>query len=140
MYTDLLYTDLRVLNTELSPALRSHVKRSLHSALGQFSEYVGRVKVRIAVENDPPGGKDKSCEVSAEFFPSGDTVTQEAVDRDLYTAIDSATERLGRSLRRELDRYREQKSLQNTQQEFPRTLSHGAKVAKLRRREPSEST
>lgn len=97
--------EIRVQHTDLTEALRSYVERRLRFSLGRFGGRVGRVTVRIFDLNGPRGGNDKCCRLSAGVVPSGG-VGVEATDANLYAAIDRATERLGRSFRRHLDRMR----------------------------------
>ena len=97
--------EIRVKHTDLTEALRSYVERRLRFSLGRFGGRVGRVTVRISDLNGPRGGNDKCCHLSAEAVPAG-WVGVEATDANLYAAIDRATERLGRSFRRHLERMR----------------------------------
>lgn len=99
--------EVRIQSTDLGDALRDYVVRRLHFCLGRFAGRLGRVIVRVSDINGPRGGVDKSCRITAELLPSGKTVLHEAVDNSLYAAIDRATERIGRSFSREVQRQRE---------------------------------
>jgi ribosome hibernation promoting factor len=94
---------------DLASALQSYVERRLVRSLNRFGQKVGRISVRITDVNGPRGGQDKSCQVSAEFLPSGKTLVQQTVDADLYRAIGSTTRGIARSVARALGRNRERR-------------------------------
>ena len=48
---------------EMTDAIRSHVERRLHFALGRFSGRIERVCVSLTDVNGPRGSFDKSCRV-----------------------------------------------------------------------------
>jgi ribosome-associated translation inhibitor RaiA len=102
--------EVRIQGADDVDALRSYILRRLELSLGRFAERLGRVRVRICDINGPHGGIDKSCRISAELLPSGRVVRHETVDASLFTAIERATERIGRSFRRQLEREREPRS------------------------------
>ena len=102
--------DVRIQSSDLDVALRDYVIRRLHFSLGRFAGRLGRVVVRVSDLNGPRGGVDKSCRVVAELAPSGEAVSSEAVDANLFVAIDRVTERIGRSFSRRLERERERRS------------------------------
>jgi len=95
--------DVRIQSTDLNGALGTYIKRRLHFALARFTGKLGRVSVRI---EDVPGAgdvPDASCRIRVELLPNGRTLRQEAVNRNLYIAIDLAIERIARTFERELD-------------------------------------
>lgn len=102
--------DVRIQSSDLAVALEDYVIRRVHFSLGRFAGRLGRVVVRVSDLNGPRGGVDKSCRILAELTPSGETVLNEAVDANLFVAIDHATERIGRSFSRRLERERERRS------------------------------
>ena len=101
---------IHIRGTDVVEALRNYVERRLHFSLGRFTGRLGRVTVKIADINGPRGGVDKSCRISAELLPGRKLVLLEAVDTNLYVAVDHATERIGRAFSRELERDRESRS------------------------------
>ena len=134
-------TDIRILNADLTEALQSYVERRLHFSLGRFGRRVGRVSVRITDVNALRGGADKVCQVTAELLPSGGTVIQEAVDADLYAAIGRATEGIGHSFARAVERNRERRRNRETvrfpqQRQSQGRAKHGWPREPNRRREP----
>ncbi len=98
--------DVRSESASLESALRTYIARRLHFALGRFAGRLGRVRVRVEDVAGAGDLTDASCHIQAELVPSGRILRQEAVDRNLYIAINLATERIGRSFGRELDRAR----------------------------------
>jgi ribosomal subunit interface protein len=95
---------IRIEKVDLVAALRTYIERRLRFSLGRFSERLGRVRVRIADLNAGPGRADKSCSISAELIAPGLFVEQGAVNANLFISIDQATDRIGRSLDREMER------------------------------------
>ncbi|MBS1841552.1 MAG: HPF/RaiA family ribosome-associated protein [Acidobacteria bacterium] len=94
--------DVRIESEDLKGALKTYIRRRLHFTLGRFGAKLGRVRVRV---EDIPGAGDSldtSCRIQAELLPAGRILRQEAVDRNLYIAVDLATERIGRSFERSL--------------------------------------
>ncbi len=98
---------VRVRGTDLTEAIRSYVERRLRFSLGRFASRLGRVTVRISDVNGPRGGIDKVCRISAKLADTGQVVVQETADTNLYAAIDHATERIGQSCGRAVQRLRE---------------------------------
>ncbi len=102
----LMSLEIRAQNIEISDALRTYIDRRLSFALRKFTDRLSRVTVRLADLNGPRGGIDKRCQISADVRIS-QAVSLQAVDADLYAAIDRAAGRLERSLARSLGRGRE---------------------------------
>src|SRR5512147_2384561 len=89
-----------------SQAVRGYTERRLRFALGRFATRIERLTARVADVNGPRGGVDKTCQVVVTLASGGELRIEER-DRDLYVAVDRASERLGRCLARELERRRE---------------------------------
>jgi ribosomal subunit interface protein len=98
--------EFRSQDFKVSEALQRYSERRLGSALRKFSKGIGRVTVRLSDLNGPRGGADKRCQITASVLPS-QAVSLQAVDADLYAAIDRAATRLERALVRSLGRTRE---------------------------------
>ena len=99
--------DVRIEAADLKGALRTYIKRRLHFALGRFAGRLG--PVRVLVEDLPGIGNlpDASCRIQAELLPAGRILRQEAVDRNLYIAVDLATDRIGSSFERAVESARD---------------------------------
>lgn len=103
---EVMYIEIRSQGFSISEALQRYSERRLGFALRKFSKDVGRVTVRLSDLNGPRGGADKRCQITASVLPS-QAVSLQAVDADLYAAIDRAAARLERALARCLARTRE---------------------------------
>ena len=64
---------------------------------------VGRVGVRLTDENGPRGGVDKRCALRI-TVPGQQPIVIEQQESNLYLAIDSAAERAGRAVSRQVGR------------------------------------
>lgn len=93
--------DIRSRGFALTPPLREHAERRLGFALARFSPRLGSVTMRLEDVNGPKGGEDKRCRIEArlEGHPA---LLAEATGDDLYRAIDTAADRLGRAVARAL--------------------------------------
>ncbi len=85
----------------LTDAIQEHVHKRLGFTLARGGDRVRRVDVRLSDLNGPRGGVDKRCliEVQLDGLP---VVVVEDVQSDLYTAIDRAAGRAGRTVMRRL--------------------------------------
>lgn len=101
---------MHIHNSDLVEAFRAYVERRLRFSLGRFIARIGRVRVKISDVNGPRGGVDKSCQVSVELLPGSKLIRQEAVDANLFVAVDHATERMGRAFSREVGREKDVRS------------------------------
>lgn len=98
--------EIRSQGFRMSDALHHYTERRLGFALRKFAKDIGRVTVRLSDLNGPRGGSDKRCQITAGVVPS-QAISLQAVDADLYAAIDRAASRLERALARCLGRTRE---------------------------------
>ena len=97
--------DLTASNFKVTDAIRRHVNRRVKAAIGRASGSVTGTMVRLRDVNGPRGGIDKACRVVIWLRGRG-TVVVEAVDRDLYAAVDAAAAKLAKALRRHMRRRR----------------------------------
>jgi ribosomal subunit interface protein len=97
--------DLTALNFEVTDAIERHVERRVRAAVGRASRSITGTVVRLRDVNGPRGGIDKACRVVAWLRGRG-TVVAEAVDRNLYAAIDAAAAKFGKALRRHVRKRR----------------------------------
>ncbi|WP_332669978.1 HPF/RaiA family ribosome-associated protein [Aromatoleum sp.] len=89
----------------LTDGRREAVERRLRFALGRFDERPLRVTVRLSDINGPRGGEDKHCAIRVRVGGLPDIVVEDT-EADLYAAVNRATERVARTLRRKLQRAR----------------------------------
>jgi hypothetical protein len=94
---------IRMQGIEEGDELRRFVERRVRFAFDSFGEAVTFVRVRLADQNGPKGGVDKSCRVTALARPAL-TVLVEEVDADEHAAVSRAVGRAAATLRRALDR------------------------------------
>lgn len=96
-----LTIDLRSSHLPISVALREHVTRRLHFAVGRFGHRLERVVVRLVEVSGPSGGPDKRCRILARLSPA-QSVVVEATDSDAYAAVSQAAIRLDERVARAL--------------------------------------
>ena len=89
----------------VTDALRAHVTKRVGAALAPFKRHVRRVVARLADENGPRGGYDKTCRIGVSVGGAPDVFAADTRP-DLYTAIDFAADRLAGAVARRLDRRR----------------------------------
>ncbi len=94
---------VRAIGFELTKALRDHVTRRVHLALGRFAPRLGHIRVRLSDVNGPRGGDDKRCHITV-LVTGAREVTVDDLHQDLYTAIDLAVGRAAHAVSRHLDR------------------------------------
>ena len=87
----------------MTHALGDHVRRRLGFVLTRHSDRIQRVGVRIGDENGPRGGIDKFCRIQVYLLDAPVAVIGD-IGVDLYAAIDSAAERVGRVVVKHLNR------------------------------------
>ena len=88
-------------NIDVDAAVREHVQRRLHFALGWAQQHLGRVSVVLSDLNGPRGGADKYCRLRC-ALPGTPEMVIEDTQADLATAIDRVADRAGRTLARRL--------------------------------------
>jgi len=90
----------------LTEGLRDYVRKRLAYGLNYGDQAISRIRVRLSDINGPRGGLDKCCHIEVRL-KAASAVVIEDVEADLYTAIDRAAERAGRTVARRLSRQRE---------------------------------
>ncbi len=89
-----MHTEVKLHHVNPERLLSEYVERRLSFALGRFGHRIGRVTVRIA--SAPVGAPDQFlCRMTADLNPFG-TISAEATDPDVYSAIDRCAGRLAR--------------------------------------------
>lgn len=97
--------DIHAQPFKLTAALEQHVAQRVEHAIGMASTSVRGVMVRLVDVNGERGGVDKLCRIVV-WLRRGGSVIVEAIDRDLYAAIDAASVKLRVALGRRLNRRR----------------------------------
>lgn len=95
--------DIHAQPFELTMALEQHVTQRVEQAIGTASRSVRGIMVRLLDGNGERRGVEMACRIVA-WLRRDRTVMVEAVDRDLYAAIDAASVKLRVALRWRLSR------------------------------------
>lgn len=93
------------LNFRLTDAILRRTESKLTSALHPANQRVSHAMAFLGDINGDHGGVDKSCRVVAYLHKIG-AVAVCAVDRDLYSAVDRAMQKLRQVIARKLGRRR----------------------------------
>lgn len=97
--------DIHAQPFKLTSALEMHVNQRVSHAIGTASKAVRGVRGVMVRLSNVNGAVDKKCRIVVWLRHVG-AVVVEAVDRDLYTAIDAASAKLRVALGRQLARRR----------------------------------
>jgi len=98
---------------KVTASLREYIDRRLHFALGRFSPAIDHVSVRVGDMNGPRGGVDKQCQIFVELTtPGSNVITVDEHDEDLHAAVVRASNRVGRTVARTLQRKRSKRTYQ----------------------------
>lgn len=90
--------DLQARGFRMTEGLETAVSREAEAFDRVYGHLVSEANIRLSDINGPAhGGPDKRCTVALKAG-RGQTVIASAVDRDLYTAIRSAFEKLRRAI------------------------------------------
>jgi putative sigma-54 modulation protein len=97
--------NLRLIDGKMptSDALSEHMTEKFTSLLSPYADRLGDVEVRIADENGPKGGVDKSCSVLA-YVNGKSPINVRVEHEDFYGAIDQAASKVKRAVSHALDR------------------------------------
>jgi len=98
----MIRVQFRRTNVEVSEALRTHAESRLRLGLARFVDRVERVIVRFSHPDGEGRGSHKRCEIKVVLRPEG--VHVEDIDRDLFAAVNHATDRASRSVARAIER------------------------------------
>lgn len=101
----MLNLDIQSLNFPITLPLKLHATRRLGCVLTRRGDRIRRVVMRLGDENGPRGGVDKFCRIQVYLNDAAVAVIKE-VGPNLYSVIDRATERVGRTVVRHLDQSR----------------------------------
>lgn len=91
------------LGFDLTPSLQRCIQAAADQHLGRFDDRIGQLTVRVYDINGVRGGPDKACRVHSDLGRASALVV-EAVDGDLYVAIDRAFRKAERATEGKLER------------------------------------
>ena len=98
---------------KVTPDLREYIDRRLYFALGRFGPAIDHVSVRVGDVNGPRGGVDKHCQIVVKLRASGSSpIAVDDHDQNLRTAVDRASNRVGRTVARAIERKRRKRAYQ----------------------------
>ena len=87
----------------IAVAERSHLEDRLTVTLARFSARIARVVVRLSSAETAAGRIETKCRIEVEIRP--ETLHVDDRDAKLLTALDRATDRVGRAVARALERH-----------------------------------
>lgn len=90
----------------LTPEERQYVERRVGFALGRFGDRIGRVRLRLTDLNGPKGGIDKCCVITIRIIAAQEIRAEASAPLPLE-AVDCASERASRAVKRALAKLRE---------------------------------
>jgi ribosome-associated translation inhibitor RaiA len=93
------------LSFELTDAIERYVEGRIKLSLATASDRINTVSVRLADINGDRGGIDKRCRIVI-WLRNSRTIVIEAVDPDLYAAVDAAASRAKEAVWRQIKRRR----------------------------------
>jgi ribosome-associated translation inhibitor RaiA len=96
--------DTRSMGFALTDAILRHVEARVGAGLGPFTRWILKVTVRLEDVNADRGGVDKRCSIVVALRRHGVEIA-EAINADLYAAVDEATSRTRRSVIRAAKRH-----------------------------------
>lgn len=96
-------------DVKTSEAVVQRVEEELENALRVFRNRVTRVEVHLRDLNGPKSGVDKRCVMEARLAGQ-QPIAVEHDSENLYEAINMASEKLERAVRRRVEREREKKT------------------------------
>ena len=98
--------DIQASHFSVTDALRAHAVRRLRFTLSLFDGHIQRIVMRLSDINGPRGGADKCCHLQVVLSGMNDVVVED-IEANLYIAIDRASNRAARTVKRQLTRRRD---------------------------------
>ncbi len=95
--------DVQARNFSLTDAIDTHTRQKLEHMLHNFGDRILKIIVHLSDDNGPKGGEDKHCHIHVEMKKL-QTVVIEDSEENLYTAIDNATHRAERAVRKAIEK------------------------------------
>jgi hypothetical protein len=82
--------EFRTRGFSANPDTAEYATRRIRFALDRFEHHLKRITVHVTDVNGPRGGKDKRCQIVAEFYRGGETTvieTRGTVTMAVYFAV-----------------------------------------------------
>ena len=95
--------DVQARNFTLTDAIENHTRSKLESMLHHYGDRILKVTIHMSDDNGPKGGIDKHCHIHVDMKKMP-TVVIEDSEENLYAAIDLATHRAERAVRKSIEK------------------------------------
>ena len=95
--------DIQTQSFSLTDAIQEHVEQRLEAMIHHFGERILKIHAHLSDVNGSKGGEDKRCLIHIELQKLP-TVIIEDTEANLYSAIDNASHRAERAVRKTLER------------------------------------
>lgn len=104
-----MWLQVRNRRFRITRELRTSIRRRMRFVLGRVSNRIGQVTIHLEELASLPLEKSKRCQIVVQLKPVGE-VSSEDIGGDISEVIIRASERIGRSVQRELERRRDDKN------------------------------
>jgi len=95
--------EIQARNFTLTDAIETHTRQKLEQMLHKFGDRILKITVHVSDDNGPKGGVDKHCHIHVDMKKLP-TVIIEDSEESLYTAIDNASHRAERAVRKTIEK------------------------------------
>lgn len=99
-----MHTRLKLHRVNSERLIKEYIQRRLHFTLSRFTDRIDDLSVRISCS--PSRADEVVCHVAANVRPFG-TITAEALEADVFSAIDLCADRFARRCQSKLARTRD---------------------------------
>ena len=95
--------DIQTQNFSLTPAIKKHINQHCGTIIHYFHNNIINIHIHLSDTNAGKGGKDKRCLIHIELHKLP-TIIIEDTENNLYDAINKASHRAQRAVRKSLER------------------------------------
>ncbi len=95
--------DVQARNFSLTDAIETHTRQKLEHMMNIYGDRILKTTVHMSDDNGPKGGIDKHCHIHVDMKKLPTVVIEDSED-NLYTAIDNATHRAERAVRKSIEK------------------------------------
>ncbi len=103
-----MHIEVLAVHLDMTDSLSDYIRHRIELSLDRFESHIDRVIVRVEDISGPHGPGTKRCHVEV-TMPRRESVIVEQDHNDIYTAVDKASTRLKRTVRRQINRLRDAK-------------------------------